>query len=276
MTKQRSPGPDVRPAAVAGMFYPGDAAELTGTLRALLAGETARSGVRGVIAPHAGYAYSGATAARAYGLIAGTRYETVVVIAPSHREYFEGVSVYPGRAYGTPLGPVPVDEALRERLVASTPIVRAAIAGHGAEHAVEVHLPFLQHLLGEFQLLPLVIGHQTSDVCFGLAGALGALLEGRSALIVASTDLSHFHRDAEAREMDSVVVADVRAFDPRALMAHLEDGTAEACGGGPAVAALSALKDLGAERVDVVGYATSGEITGDRRSVVGYMSAVAC
>ncbi|HUI10602.1 MAG TPA: AmmeMemoRadiSam system protein B [Bacteroidota bacterium] len=268
---------DVRCAAVAGMFYPGDAGELEGTLRGLFRGgrEKSAAAVRGVIAPHAGYAYSGETAAAAYGRIAGNEYETVVVIAPSHREFFEGVSVYPGRAYSTPLGTLPIDAALREALTRSTPFVRASLRGHGAEHAVEVHLPFLQHLLGEFPLLPLVVGHQTSEVCFGLGRALGALLGKRSALLVASTDLSHFHEDREARTIDEVVLADVRAFDPGALMTHLEEGTAEACGGGPTVAALAALRILGATSVHVVAYATSGDVTGDRRSVVGYMSAVA-
>ena len=275
MKKLRGSEPAVREAAVAGMFYPADAEELSGMLRGLLSGKRPGDAVRGVIAPHAGYAYSGATAARAYALVAGGGYETVVVIAPSHREYFEGVSVYPGRAYRTPLGEIPVDAELREALIRACPVVRASTAGHGAEHAVEVHLPFLQQVLGEFRLLPLVIGHQTGDVCFGLGAALPPLLAGRRALVVASTDLSHFHDDAEARRMDALVLADVGAFDPRALMVHLEEGSAEACGGGPAVAALTAFRGMGASRVDVTGYATSADVTGDRRSVVGYMSAVA-
>ena len=276
MKKQHVPDGAVRSAAVAGMFYPEDAEELSGTLRALIAPQPGGDPARGVIAPHAGYAYSGATAARAYARVAGGAYETVVVIAPSHREYFEGVSVYPGSAYRTPLGDVPVDAELREALTRAWPVVRASAAGHGAEHAVEVHLPFLQHVLGKFLLLPLVIGHQTAEACFGLGAALPPLLAGRRALVVASTDLSHFHTDAEARRMDALVLADVGAFDPRALMTHLEEGTAEACGGGPAVAALTALQGMGACRVDVLGYATSADVTGDRRSVVGYMSAVAC
>jgi len=277
MKRHHTPEADVRPPAVAGMFYPGDPEELSAALRDLLGRSTpgTPAGIRGVIAPHAGYAYSGMTAGRAYGRLGGGHYDTVVVIAPSHREYFEGVSVYPGRAYSTPLGTIPVDAVLREQLLAAAPFVRASAAGHGAEHAVEVHLPFLQAALGEFTLLPLVIGHQTPETCFGLGRALEAVLAGRGALIVASTDLSHFHDDGEARALDSVVLDDVGRFDPRALMAHLEDGSAEACGGGPAVAALSALKSLGATHVDVTGYATSGDVTGDRRSVVGYMSAVA-
>ena len=154
-------------------------------------------------------------------------------------------------------------------------MVRSSLRGHGAEHAVEVHLPFLQTVLGSFLFLPLVIGHQTPETCFALGEALGNVLRGRKALIVASTDLSHFRSDSEAREVDAVMIGDVRSFDPAALMSHLREGATEACGGGPAVAAMTALKVLGGTRLDVVGYATSGDVTGDLRSVVGYLSAVA-
>jgi len=270
-------GGAVRRPAVAGMFYPADPGELSGTIAGLIpaGGEEKPSGILGVIAPHAGYAYSGATAARAYGMLTRGAYDTVVVIAPSHREFFEGVSVYDGQGYGTPLGTVPVDGEIREALIGRASFVRASTAGHGGEHSVEVHLPFLQTVLGSFSLLPLVIGHQTPGTCFALGESLGAVLQGKKALLVASTDLSHFHGDSEARQLDAVMIGDVRSFDPRTLMSHLSEGATEACGGGPAVAVLTALKILGALRLEIVQYATSGDVTGDMRSVVGYMSAVA-
>jgi AmmeMemoRadiSam system protein B len=237
-------------------------------------GELSRP-VRGIIAPHAGYLYSGPAAARAYGRLLRGAYDAVVVVAPSHREYFEGVSVYDGEAYLTPLGTVPVDRDLRDALISLAPCVSASAEGHGEEHAIEVHLPFLQTMLGTFSFLPLVIGHQTPGTCFALGEALGGLLRHRRALLVASTDLSHFHSDREAREIDAVVIGDVRRFDPGALMSHLTEGAAEACGGGPVVAVMTALKSLGAKGLEVMEYATSGDVTGDRRSVVGYLSAVA-
>jgi len=268
-------GERIRPASVAGKFYPGDARELARDIAGMIHSEKPDSPVRGIIAPHAGYPYSGPTAALAYAKLAQAAYDVVVVVAPSHREFFEGVSVYDGDAYATPLGSIPVDADLRAALCAAAPFVRSSPKGHGPEHAVEVHLPFLQSLIGKFSLLPLVVGHQTPETCYGLGEALGTVLRGRNALLVASTDLSHFHADTEAREIDSVMLGDVEAFDPRALMAHIADGSAEACGGGPAVAVMTALKVLGASRFEVAGYATSGDVTGDRGRVVGYMSAVA-
>jgi AmmeMemoRadiSam system protein B len=270
-------GEEIRPPSVAGVFYPGDPDELAGTIAGMISPGSGEAGspVRGIIAPHAGYAYSGRTAARAYGMLARGAYDTVVVVSPSHREFFEGVSVYDGDAYTTPLGRIPVDRELRAALLAAAPCVRASGAGHREEHAVEVHLPFLQTVLGAFSLLPLVIGHQTPETCFALGEALATVLRDRRALLVASTDLSHFHTDREAREIDAVMIGDVRLFDSEGLMSHLSDGTTEACGGGPAVAVMTALKRLGAHRLEVVEYATSGDVTGDRRSVVGYMSAVA-
>jgi len=267
----------VRAAAVAGMFYPEDPKELAATIEQLTgeAGPKGKERIRGIIAPHAGYMYSGPTAARAYARLSGATYETVVVVAPSHREFFEGVSVYDGTAYRTPLGIVPIDVRLREDLIAHCACVHASRAGHREEHAVEVHLPFLQKVLGAFMLLPLVIGHQAPQTCFELGRALGEVLRDRNALLVASTDLSHFYPDQTARSIDAVTVADVERFDGDGLMGHLTDGAAEACGGGPTVAVMTALKILGAEHMDVVGYATSGDITGDRANVVGYLGAVA-
>jgi hypothetical protein len=267
---------DVRRFSVAGTFYPGDPVELASTVERLTLSEPAKAGkkIRGIIAPHAGYVYSGQTAGAVYGRLAGFEYDTVVVVAPSHREFFEGVSVYEGSAYATPLGVIAVDRALREELIEASPIVHASLAGHRSEHAVEVHLPFLQKVLTHFLLLPLVIGHQTPEVCFGLGKALGEILKKRDALVVASTDLSHFYPDDVAKQKDAVMIEDVARFDDESLMAHLEDGSTEACGGGPTVAVLAALKCLGANCAEIIAYATSGDVTGDRSSVVGYLGAI--
>jgi len=218
--------------------------------------------------------YSGQTAGAVYGRLKGSEYKTVVVVAPSHREFFEDVSVFEGSAYATPLGEIAVDRDLRNELLEASPVVHASLAGHRNEHAVEVHLPFLQKMLTHFSLLPLVIGHQTPEVCFGLGKALGDILKGRDALVVASTDLSHFYPDDVAKDKDAVMIDDVARFDDESLMAHLEDGSTEACGGGPAVAVLAAMKNRGAGCAEIVAYATSGDVTGDRSSVVGYLGAI--
>lgn len=273
-----SPQPEsVRRAAVAGMFYPESPSELAGEVDMLLdrAATPAISGEPvALVVPHAGYVYSGSTAAVAYALLKEAKVSTVVVVSPSHRECFSGVSVYPGTAYETPLGRVPVDTVLRDQLMAASGVVRSTRSGHGAEHALEVHLPFLQKMLGEFHLLPLVMGDQSRETCFALGEALATVLRGTSSLLVASTDLSHFHTAAEAERRDGIVLADLESFDPELLMSDLEKGQAEACGGGPVVAVMIAARALGARRLQVLAHTHSGKVTQDNHSVVGYCSAV--
>jgi AmmeMemoRadiSam system protein B len=268
----------IRRPAVSGMFYPENPEALRRQVQQLFDRAPRRSvagHILGIVSPHAGYLYSGLTAAAAYGLVAGTKVETVVVVSPSHREYFAGVSVYPGDGYETPLGSVPVDQDLREELVKVCPLVRSNKVGHGEEHAIEVQLPFLQQTLGEFKLLPLVMGDQSRATCMTLGKRLGAVVRGKNAVLVASTDLSHYHSSRVAEAMDSVMIEDVKRFDEDQLMTDLESGTTEACGGGPTVAVMAALKVLGASHMEVVHHCNSGDITGDTRSVVGYLSAVA-
>ncbi len=268
----------VRKAAVAGMFYPGDPAVLKRDVDGLLdAVPPQRSGrpIVALVVPHAGYVYSGGTAARAYARLRGASYETVVVVSPSHREYFEGASVYPGGAYATPLGPIPIDAGLRTALVQSCPLVSVSAHGHRSEHAVEVQLPFLQRALGPFRLLPIVIGNQRRSVCFELGECLGKLLKGRSALLVASTDLSHYHNAREADVLDGAFVHLLERGDDEGIMSALEARSTEACGGGPVVTVLHAARAMGSAGVEVVGRSTSGDVNGDNQSVVGYVSAVA-
>lgn len=267
----------VRPCAVCGTFYPENPAELAASIDGLFRDVPPHQGewIRGIIAPHAGYKYSGPTAATAFGRLRGSTYDAVLIVSPSHHEYFEGTSVFDGGGYATPLGVVPIEDDLREELVSASGDIRASGAGHQSEHAVEVQLPFLQRALGEFAFVPLVIGHQTPETCFKLGKAIAGVVRDRKILLIASTDLSHYYSAEVAHRMDTIVIDDLRAFDEQALMDHLEKGMAEACGGGPAVAVLTALRHLGSSRVDILNYATSGDVTGDYRSVVGYVGAVA-
>jgi len=268
----------VRPPAVAGMFYPADAGALERELAAYFKqGDVGvhPASVRGVIAPHAGYMYSGATAAAAYSRLRGRKFDTVVIVAPSHRDYFEGASVYPGDAYRTPLGDVPLDVEMRDALVKASEHVFAGEAGHRSEHAIEVQIPFLQMMLGSFAILPVVMGDQNRALCFALAEALDRVRGEKEVLLVASTDLSHYHTAKIADAIDSVTAEDIRSFDNRRLMEHLESGAAEACGGGPTVAVMGSLARLGAKKMEVVHHCNSGDITGEKQNVVGYLSAVA-
>jgi len=269
----------LRPCSVCGTFYPANPPLLEKQIKELferVPERTIQGRIRGLISPHAGYMYSGFTAACGYSLLRGKTFDRVVVVSPSHREYFDGISVFPGEAYQTPLGAVRVDEELRKQLLEASPLVEASYAGHGDEHAVEVQLPFMQTVLSEFSFLPIVLGDQRREYCFALGSALAAVLKDRkNTLLVASTDLSHYYPGNRANVLDSVMINDVRDFDPERLMQDLESGRTEACGGGPTVAVLSALKQMDVTRMDVLHHCNSGDVTGDYSMVVGYLSAVA-
>jgi len=264
----------VRLPAVAGTFYPEEASVLAREIDDLLArAESPQpSGtILALVSPHAGYVYSGFTAAHAYRLLRGSGVETVVLIGPSHREYFEGISVFPGAAYRTPLGDVPVNTVIRERLLSRG--VLAAAVGHRAEHALEVQLPFLQRAMEHFSIVPLVMGSQRREYCRELGTAIGDVLRDQNAVVVASSDLSHYHPYDEAVRLDRRVADLVEAYDTDGLMDRLEEETVEACGGGPIVAAMLAAGILGANRARVLHHCNSGDVTGDRGAVVGYLAA---
>lgn len=268
----------VRFPAVAGMFYPSDPAELSGLIDELcekVEKKNIAGRVRGIISPHAGYMYSGLTAAHAYALLRGEVFDTVVVVSPSHREYFKSVSIYSGDLYVTPLGAIEVNATLRDRLAAASDCIESSEDGHRGEHALEVQLPFLQRVLPPFKLLPIVVGDQSAEICLELGGALGKVLHAENALLVASTDLSHFYSQDTARHLDTAMINDVEHFDYKQLLSDLESRQTEACGGGPVAAVLSALDHLGVHHLEVLKYATSGDTTGDYSSVVGYLSAIA-
>lgn len=260
------------------MFYPADPAILNSSIQLLLDSAPAVSSTGTIVAmvsPHAGYQFSGVTASAAYRLLGSQRIDTVVIVSPSHKEYFPGISVYDGKAYRTPLGDMEIDAELREELTSGPSIIEASGRGHGSEHGVEVHLPFIQKLFGNVKILPIVMGVQNRYYCFELGNRLGSLLAGKTALLVASTDLSHYHPYQEAIALDNIVVGHIASFHYEELMNDLESEIVEACGGGPTVAVLRAAKQLGASKVTVLHQCNSGDVTGDKRAVVGYVSALA-
>lgn len=266
----------IREPAVAGMFYPGDRLTLDREVDALIKRvevKKIKGELFGLISPHAGYIYSGYTAANGYRLLEGKSVQTVVIIAPSHREYFRGISVFSGFAYSTPLGILEVDTALRSELVRDGGVIEASLSGHREEHAIEVQLPFLQKVLVDFKILPIVMGDQGRDFCVALGKRLGKILKERNALLVASSDLSHYYPYDVARKLDQVIINDVQEFREERLLEDLDSQRAEACGGGPIVAMLIAAKELGADEVEVLHYCNSGDVTGDKDGVVGYLSA---
>jgi AmmeMemoRadiSam system protein B len=230
-------------------------------------------GVIGLVAPHAGLMYSGPVAAWAYRAVQGGAYDVAVIVGPSHRAGFSGVAVYPRGAFETPLGEIPIAEDVAAAILSETPVVREDLAVHGAEHSLEMQLPFLRHVLPTTPIVPLMMGYQSGETMLALGEALGAALAGRRALLVASSDLSHYLDARAAAAMDRQVLDCVERFDPEGLMRTLGSQPDHACGGGPLVSVMRAARVLGAREGRVLRYADSGDVSGDKSAVVGYMAA---
>jgi len=268
----------IRAPSVAGIFYTKNPEKLSQTILHLL--ETVPSfsvkeEILALISPHAGYMYSGLTAAYGYKTLEQRILETAVIIAPSHFEFFETISVYPGKCYTTPFGEMEIDVQLRSELLKENSLVMNNEIGHRKEHAIEVQLPFLQLLFGNrIKILPIIIGNQTRENCFSLGETLGKILRETNAILIASSDLSHYYNSKTADELDEKFINCVMNFDEDKLMTKLENNATEGCGGGCVVAVLHAAKLLGATKTRILHHCNSGDVTGDRERVVGYMSGI--
>jgi AmmeMemoRadiSam system protein B len=270
-------GGPIRKAAVAGSWYPADPEQLAEELEAYL-GAVAVPPVAGrlvaLVSPHAGLRYSGPVAAHGYSLLRGRGELTAVLVGPSHRVPFDGVAACARGSFETPLGTIPIDEGLAAELLAADPLITDAPGVHRAEHSLEMQLPFLRHLVPGLRIVPLMMGSQSRQEVDALGAALSRVLAGRSALLIASSDLSHYHPAPVAHRLDAGVVEDVRALDAEGLMQRLEGSHEHACGGGPMVAVMKAALSLGANRGLVLRYADSGDAgERDKSRVVGYLSA---
>jgi AmmeMemoRadiSam system protein B len=268
----------IRPAAVAGSWYAGSARALTADVARYLAAAAVppiAGRVVALVAPHAGLVYSGPVAAFAYKMLVDVPLRTAVLVGPAHRVAFEGVSVYGEGAFETPLGRAPIDESFAARLIAAHPLIVDAMRPHRDEHSLEMQLPFLQHVAPRAAIVPLLMGSQSRAEIDALAPALADAARGQEdVVLVASSDLSHYHPAPVANRMDAAVVDDVARFDAEALEARLERSHEHACGGGPIVAVMKAARELGATRATVLRYADSGDAgTGDKSRVVGYLAA---
>lgn len=273
----------IRPPAVSGQFYTSDPGELKKEVEGyiLRAEDFPEYEPVAVIAPHAGYVYSGWIAGYSYRQVKGRKYDAVVVISPSHIEHFNFSAVMTKGSYQTPLGLAPIDSELAELICSESDAVKASHQGHfggsygRGEHALEVQIPFLQVALGDFKLVPIVMGDQSWHQCRELGEALGKALQGKQALIVASTDLSHFHPYKEANRLDSALIELLELYEPEEIQRQLQARKVEACGGGPVLAAMIAGEILGADGLKALKHANSGDVPiGTRDSVVGYLSAV--
>jgi AmmeMemoRadiSam system protein B len=269
----------VREPAVSGMFYPDDPGVLREDIERYLenaAVSPVPGQIAGIIAPHAGYVYSGQVAAYGFKTIMDRVFDTVIVLAPSHRIYFEGVAVMEKGSYRTPLGLVKIDEETIADLVKSSAAVRPFAEAHKGEHSLEVQIPFLQTVLKDFTIVPLIMGTQTVDLCATLSDCIERVIRkgNRQFLIVGSTDLSHYHPYPAAVKLDSVIVDHLERFDIQCMIKDLDMSKGEACGAGPMLTTMMVSDKLGAQHGRVMKYANSGDVSGDKSAVVGYVSAV--
>jgi hypothetical protein len=274
---QKTPDGDVRSPVLAGTWYPGNPEALRQTVGDYLS-KANPSGAEGkivtMIVPHAGYVYSGQVAAYSYKLLQKSAPRIVFLIGPSHRVGFRGISVSQYSGYKTPLGVVPVDQDLAKKLLSTNSQMKWVPQADAQEHSLEIQIPFLQSVLKEFHIVPIIMGEQDLETCALLAKSLVQVLPNKEdTVILASTDLSHSPPPRQARALDGDFIKHVREFAPEALAKAVVSGSCEACGAGPAIAGMLAARELGANRSLILNYANSGDVTGDRRQVVGYLSA---
>lgn len=265
-----------RKPTAAGLFYEQDAKRLSLQIDSYLQKAKKKvldsEEILALIAPHAGYVYSGQVAAHAYCLVQSKDYQTVVIIGPSHRHGFIGCSIYPKGAYETPLGKVEVDEETAEELSKASGFKYVPQA-HRQEHSVEVQVPFIQKALPQAKIVPVVMGLQTQKTITTLAQALSRILPGKKALVVASTDLSHFYPKQKANETDSGTISLIQSFQTDSLLRKIQGGENIMCGGGPVVSTLLYAQGRGETGIEILQYADSSDAGGPRSQVVGYLAA---
>lgn len=268
---------DIRPSPIAGTWYPANPSALATSIDGYFAEAKLpklTGQVLGVIAPHAGHRYSGAVAAYAFATLRGLSPDLVVILSPFHQYDPRPLLATKHQAYATPLGHIEIDTATLAELQSHLQIPITPIA-NDPEHAIEIELPFLQRIFQhEFKLLPIMIRAQEERNAKHLGEALAQVLRNKNAILVASTDLSHFYDQSTAKALDYEMLKRFESFKPETIFEAEQTGKGFACGHAAVAAVEWAAQALGANKVQLLKHATSGDITGDTKSVVGYGAAV--
>jgi MEMO1 family protein len=264
----------VRPPAVAGRFYPNAPDKLRAEVDAYINSASdygIGDQIVALVAPHAGYMYSGATAAQAFRQVQGVGYDVVIVVAPSHSEAFPGVSIMSDGAYETPLGPLTIHTEVARNIIEQADIVRPMDRGHQSEHAIEVELPFLQRTLGDIPFVPLVMANRSAKTCETLARAISEATTGLNALVIASSDLYHGYSVSECKQADDRTLCYAVDASSSEFRERLEAGDVEACGGGPIAVVKEYARLSSASGAMLLARTNSAEATGSSGGyVVGY------
>jgi hypothetical protein len=267
MSKPRSP-------AVAGRFYPSDPDELRREIDKFTAGAVEKLKARACLVPHAGYMYSGGVAGKVYrGLELPRR---ILMLGPRHFPHGESLAILSDRAWRTPLGDALIDSELAAELKQAFPRLREDAVAHETEHALEVQLPFLQRLIGDFRFVPIALGTERFEILEQLGRAIAKVHAARKEpfLILTSSDMNHYESDAITRVKDRIALDRIAALDPAGLHEVVRTKGISMCGYGPAVVMMTAMRALGATRAEIVAYATSADVSGDYDWTVGYAGAL--
>lgn len=268
---------DLRPSAIAGTWYDADPKALAANIDSYLNNAqlpTFNEDIIAIIAPHAGHRYSGQVAGYSFAAIRNFSFDLVVILSPYHNHTSHHLLTTAHQAYSTPLGNIEVDQSALAELNSALDIPITAIA-NDREHSLEIELPFLQRALkNEFKLLPIMIHSGEMQTAQKLGHALASILKNKNALMVASTDLSHFYGQTTANILDNEMLKRFKSFNPESIFDAEQTGKGFACGHAAVASMLWAAKQLGADEIKILNYGTSGDITGDTSSVVGYGAAV--
>lgn len=259
-----------RNPAVAGLFYTNDPHHLRTQIETLTAATGPRKKVIGIISPHAGYVYSGAVSGEVYGRVEIP--ETVLILGPNHHGLGSRAAISSREEWITPLGRVPINASLAERLLHSSSLLKEDRTAHQSEHSIEVQLPFLQVVRPDVTMVPLCLGMLDFESCvhLGIAMAKAVTEYGKEVLFITSSDMSHYEPDKVAREKDELALREILALNPDGLYSVVRREGITMCGVIPATVMLVAARELGATKCELVRYATSGDVSGDYRQVVGY------
>ena len=263
-----------RQPAVAGQFYPGSPDRLRQALELLVPSEATAQAAIAVMAPHAGYVYSGAIAGETYARVEVP--DTVVLLGPNHHGIGHPAALYDEGSWATPLGVVPIDGAFAVRLLKRCPDLAADVAAHRLEHSLEVQVPFLQLRNPRFSLVPLCLAHLPLPNLIAVGEGIGDIVASSAepVLIVASSDMTHYEPGEVARQKDERALRHVLDLDPEGLYRTVREGRISMCGVLPTVVMLAAARRLGAVSASLVRYGNSGDVTGDQSEVVGYAGVV--
>ena len=274
----------IRRPCVAGAFYPADPERLKRSIEDCfthrlgpgeLPGQKSQDRkIVSVVCPHAGYVYSGSTAAHSYYHLASeAKPDSIVVLGPNHTGLGGPVSIWGTGAWETPLGKVPINEELAGAIFEASDFIDMDETAHLREHSIEVQLPFLQYIYGEVRFVPICMGYQDLETSRKVGKAIAEASAGKDVLILASTDLTHMESKSSAAVKDSGVIDRIASMDEASLQQWVRSQRVSMCGYGPVSATLVASKMLGASKAEILSYTTSGDITGDASAVVGYAAA---